>query len=43
MMRGIVVTARCAGIIGHLLEENLNPIANDLWEGAQKAVDYKKD
>ena len=43
MMRGIVITARCAGIIGHLLEENSNPIANDLWEGAQKAVDYKKD
>ena len=43
MMRGIVITARCAGIIGHLQEENTNPIANDLWEGAQKAVDYKKD
>lgn len=43
MMRGVVITARCAGIIGHLLEENSNPIANDLWEGAQKAVDYKKD
>lgn len=38
MMRGIVLTARCAGLVGHLLEEMDNPIADDLWLAARAAV-----
>ena len=40
MMRGIVLTARCAGLVGHLLEEMQNPAAHALWAGAQSSVDY---
>lgn len=41
LMRGIVLTARCAGLVGHLHEEMQNPAAHALWEGAQTKVDYK--
>ena len=40
MMRGVVLTARCAGLVGHLMEELNTPAASALWEGAQKNVDY---
>lgn len=40
MMRGIVLTARCAGLVGHLLEESENPAAHEIWLAAQSAVDY---
>lgn len=39
MMRGIVLTARCAGLVGHLLEEMDSPIADDLWLAAKAAAD----
>ncbi len=39
MMRGIVLTARCAGLVGHLLEEMEAPIADDLWLDARTTVD----
>jgi len=39
MMRGIVLTARCAGLVGHLLEEMDNPIADDMWLAAKAAVE----
>jgi citrate synthase len=41
MMRGIVLTARCAGLVGHLFEEMNNPIAPALWDGAQQEVTYQ--
>jgi citrate synthase len=41
MMRGIVLTARCAGLVGHLFEEMQQPAAHDLWTGAQSRVDYE--
>jgi citrate synthase len=40
MMRGIVLIARCAGLVGHLFEEMDNPAAPAMWQGAQDAVDY---
>ncbi|NCF23110.1 MAG: citryl-CoA lyase [Gammaproteobacteria bacterium] len=40
LMRGIVLTARCAGLVGHLYEEMNNPAAHDMWVAAQSAVDY---
>lgn len=40
MMRGVVLTARCAGLVGHLFEEMQNPAAPAMWQGAQDAVDY---
>lgn len=41
MMRGIVLTARCAGLVGHLFEEMNNPIANDLWVDGRKNIQYR--
>ena len=41
LMRGIVLTARCAGLVGHLYEEINNPAAHDLWVSAQSGVDYE--
>jgi citrate synthase len=40
LMRGIVLTARCAGLVGHLFEEMQQPAAPAMWQGAQDAVDY---
>jgi citrate synthase len=40
MMRGVVLTARCAGLVGHLFEEMANPAAPAMWQGAQDSVDY---
>lgn len=42
MMRGIVLTARCAGLVGHLFEEMHHPIANNLWVDARKNVHYQE-
>lgn len=39
MMRGIVLTARCAGLVGHLHEEMMNPAGHALWVAAQDGVD----
>ena len=41
LMRGIVLTARCAGLVGHLYEEMNNPAAHDPWVSAQAGVDYE--
>jgi len=41
MMRGVILVARCAGLVGHLLEESQRPIAQALWEGAQDPVSYE--
>ena len=41
MMRGIVLTARCAGLVGHLLEEMDHPIADDMWLAARAAVESR--
>jgi len=39
MMRGIVLTARCAGLVGHLHEEMNNPAGHELWVAAQEGVE----
>ncbi len=39
LMRGIVLTARCAGLVGHLHEEMSNPAGHALWTGAQGNVE----
>lgn len=40
-MRGIVLTARCAGLAGHLLEEIHHPAADEMWHAAEDAVPYR--
>jgi citrate synthase len=41
MMRGVVLTARCAGLVGHLFEEMRDPAAPAMWAGSQAAVEYE--
>ncbi|WP_439101336.1 citryl-CoA lyase [Congregibacter sp.] len=41
MMRGVILVARCAGLVGHLFEESQRPIADDLWKGAQDPISYE--
>lgn len=41
LMRGVVLTARCAGLVGHLYEESQEPAGNAIWEAAQSAVSYE--
>jgi citrate synthase len=43
MMRGVVLTARCAGLVGHLWEEMRQPAAPAIWAAAQAAVDYQPE
>jgi len=40
LMRGVVLTARCAGLVGHLFEEMRHPVAHSLWQAAQSQVEY---
>lgn len=40
-IRGVVLTARCAGLAGHLLEEMQDPSADEMWQAAERAVPYQ--
>jgi len=40
-VRGLILTARCAGIVGHLLEESERPAAQAMWEAAEREVPYR--
>ncbi len=40
-VRGIVLTARCAGLAGHIYEEMNNPVSQAMWDAAEGAVDYE--
>ena len=42
IMRGVVLTARCAGLVGHLFEEMNNPAGHQLWVAAQEGVESGK-
>lgn len=43
IMRGIVLTARCGGLVGHLLEESETPIANEMWNAIEEAIQFEKE
>lgn len=40
-MRGVILISRCAGLVGHLLEEMETPVGNHLWRGAEGSVTYQ--
>jgi citrate synthase len=40
LMRGLVVIARCIGLVAHLHEEHLQPAGRTLWKAAADAVRY---
>ena len=42
-MRGIILTALCAGLAGHVYEEMQNPVADSMWRAVEKEVRYDAD
>jgi citrate synthase len=40
IMRGFAVLARCAGLVGHVLEEQRDPAMRAIWDAAERAVPY---
>jgi len=40
IMRGFALVARCAGLVGHIHEEQQRPAMSTIWEAAEEAVPY---
>ena len=40
IMRGMILISRCAGVVGHLLEEMTEPASNFMWELIEEKVPY---
>ncbi|MEZ4318330.1 MAG: citryl-CoA lyase [Myxococcota bacterium] len=40
ILRGIALISRCAGLVGHIREEQLAPAMRQLWHAAEQAVPY---
>jgi citrate synthase len=43
ILRGIALISRCAGLVGHIREEQQSPAMRALWEGAEAAVPYEEE
>jgi citrate synthase len=43
IMRGFALVARCAGLIGHVAEEQREPAMRSIWEAAERAVPYQEE
>lgn len=41
LLRGVVLVARCAGLLGHIAEEMRNPIANDMYLAIDRNTRYE--
>jgi len=42
ILRGIALISRCAGLVGHIAEEQQAPAMRALWEAADAAVPYEE-
>lgn len=42
-VRGIILTARCAGLAGHIYEELQNPVAESMWRAIEKDIRYEHE
>ena len=40
LLRGVVLLARCAGLLGHVAEEIRHPIANDIFDAVESNAVY---
>lgn len=43
IMRGFALISRCAGLVGHIHEEQQQPAMTALWQAAEAAVDYEPE
>lgn len=43
ILRGFAVISRCAGLVGHIREEQERPAMRALWEAAERAVPYEEN
>jgi citrate synthase len=41
-MRGVALLARCAGLVGHLAEEQVDPIGMDVYLSVDRNIDYQR-
>jgi citrate synthase len=41
VMRGVALLARCAGLLGHLAEEQAEPIGMDVYLSVDSSIDYR--
>ena len=41
VLRGVALLARCAGLLGHLVEEQENPIGIDVYMSVDRNIDYQ--
>lgn len=42
IMRGFAIITRCAGLVGHVREEQEKPAMRAIWEAADRAVPYEE-
>jgi citrate synthase len=43
ILRGIALISRCAGLVGHIREEQQQPTLGAIWSAAEHAVPYRPD
>lgn len=43
ILRGFAVIARCAGLVGHVREEQLRPAMTTMWHAAEAAVPHEEE
>lgn len=41
ILRGFALISRCAGLVGHIREEQTDPATRTLWRAAERAVPYR--
>ncbi len=41
VMRGVALLARCAGLLGHIVEEQNDPIGVDIYMNVDRNIDYR--
>lgn len=41
VLRGVALLARCAGLLGHLVEEQADPIGMDVYMNVDRNIDYQ--
>jgi citrate synthase len=41
VMRGVALLARCAGLLGHIVEEQTDPIGVDIYMNVDRNIDYQ--